>query len=164
MTTLYTAITERIRQYLPNVQWIDFWNNQLINTEQEHPFPRPAVFIEFLPIRWKREARQRKAGDISIRVHVVQDMYADTFDGASSQTEGLAVWQFAMEADDALENFAPAGFSSLQGETTEPDINHGNLIDIVHTYTTTGSFVIVPPNRTEVEVNAGLKVTGEILP
>ena len=38
--------------YLRAIKHIDLWNHNVEFLEQEAPWPRPAVFIEFVPFKW----------------------------------------------------------------------------------------------------------------
>lgn len=44
---IYKEMAEKITAEMPNIQWIDLWHNQVGFLDEEHPFPAPAVFIEF---------------------------------------------------------------------------------------------------------------------
>ena len=58
---------------MPEVRHIDLWNHNVEFLEQEDPWERPAVFVEFGAIEWEpsRDNLAKGRGDLSI--HLVTD-------------------------------------------------------------------------------------------
>ncbi len=44
---LYLELADKINEKITEVQWIDLWHNQVNFLEDEHPFPAPAIFMQF---------------------------------------------------------------------------------------------------------------------
>jgi hypothetical protein len=52
---------------------VDLWNDQMRFIEEEPPFALPAVFVEFLPIRWTILTNDEYEADIALRLHILTD-------------------------------------------------------------------------------------------
>ena len=71
------------------IKHIDLWNHNVEFIEQEENWERPAVFVEFCPIRWNAivDGVEYRA-EPEVKLHIVTD-WADTFmafDLVESQT------------------------------------------------------------------------------
>ena len=49
------------------------WNEQTEGVEQEMPFQCPAVFIEFMPAKWRLKGNGIQETDFAIRLHVITE-------------------------------------------------------------------------------------------
>ncbi|HLP52173.1 MAG TPA: hypothetical protein VK154_14890, partial [Chitinophagales bacterium] len=80
-TTALLSIGTRIKTLCPNIQHIDLYNNQYLPDAelQTNPFSKPAVFIEFGPTQWDDTNDGIQQGEGLLRVHVVIEVYADTY-------------------------------------------------------------------------------------
>jgi hypothetical protein len=125
---LYTTI----RSALEGVaEHIALWNQNVEFADQEEPWGRPAVFVEFAPVNWERrtkEARQLLTM-AELRIHIVTDWHegseADAFEAVAAvrrKLEGLT-----------SEHFAPLRLSqSLVNH------NHEELVESIEVYTYRG--------------------------
>lgn len=86
---LYTELATLLKSKIPAIRWIDLWHNQVSFLEDEHPFPTPAVFIDF---------RILQADDVGLRVqqvrmqldcYVYYETFADTYQGSWNQQSAL---------------------------------------------------------------------------
>lgn len=66
------------------IKHIDIWNNQIAFIEEEPPFATPAVFIEFMPIRWEDVGGGIYEADVSVKLHVVTDSRVSKWSDAIS--------------------------------------------------------------------------------
>lgn len=158
MKDLYTAIQDHIYNSIPEVQWIDLWNNQLNNMDKEDPIPFPAAFVEFAPISWTRMVNSKKAQMI-IRIHFVQECYASSFKGSANQAQALQILDNSDILDSLLEDFSADNCSPFTGTGMELDINHDMLIDTILEYQVNYTKVL---GRKKVTVSPVLKVTATI--
>ena len=88
--TLFLTLTERLEQ----VVWIDgvptfepdaakregcrrvfrhfdLWNENIPQLVKQRPFPTPAVFFEFEPLRWSYAGQRVREADVVLRLHVI---------------------------------------------------------------------------------------------
>ena len=88
--TLFLTLTERLEQVVwidgvptfepdaakregcRRVFWhFDLWNENISQLVKQRPFPTPAVFFEFEPIRWGYVGLRVREADIVLRLHVI---------------------------------------------------------------------------------------------
>ena len=73
---LYLSLIERLKQLTdpagePVIKTFDLWNEQVEFVEQEEVFDTPAVFIEFLPVKWTNLGGGVQRAEATIRLHIV---------------------------------------------------------------------------------------------
>lgn len=86
---LYTELATTLKTKIPGIKWIDLWHNQVNFLSEEHPFPSPAVFLNF---------RIMQADDTGLRVQKVKmqvdcfvyyETFADTYHESWNQASAL---------------------------------------------------------------------------
>jgi hypothetical protein len=50
---IFQAICTRLTERVPDIQFIDLWNNNVQTLSGGAVWPLPAVFVEFEPIEWR---------------------------------------------------------------------------------------------------------------
>ena len=81
------------------IKHIDLWNHNVEFIEQEENWERPAVFIEFRPIKWNAIVNGLEyRAEPEVALHVVTDWKGGTSDGSQFQEEGLEVFDL-VESD-----------------------------------------------------------------
>lgn len=87
-TNIYKELANKISA-IEGISWVDLWNSQVYNLEDEHPFPAPAVFLAF---------RSNATTDVGVKVQEVimqvdvflfYETFLDTFKGAYNQDGAL---------------------------------------------------------------------------
>lgn len=87
---LFLSITERLEQVVwiggvptfepdaakregcRRVFWhFDLWNENIPQLVKQRPFPTPAVFFEFEPVRWSYVGLRVREADVVLRLHVI---------------------------------------------------------------------------------------------
>ena len=68
---LYLSLIDRLKKLTdetgePVIKTFDLWNQQVGFIEQEEVFDTPAIFIEFLPIKWTGGGTQQALSLIHI--------------------------------------------------------------------------------------------------
>ena len=97
---LFEAIKAKIESTLPEILHVDLWNHNVEYIEEETPWARPAVFVEFGAISWQPLQGGGRRGSGVVRLHLVTDWaegeYATAFalwhgadgDGHKPQSRG----------------------------------------------------------------------------
>jgi hypothetical protein len=129
--TMYTFISGLLRgiEGAP-VRHIDLWNSQLAFIEEEAPFARPAVFVEFMPIAWSYVGGYIYEADASVRLHVVSDVRAGRWDEAVSAFDLLDSLTAAL----SLAHSTDDGIGAMVHTMSETDSLFGELMHNVETY------------------------------
>ena len=158
MTAIYLAIKLYIQQKFPDVLHIDLWNEQILNIEDEVPFSRPAIFVEFGDILWNNVSKASKTGTVPTTLHIVTDCYDVRADDADS----LSALDRLDQTSEKFDNLKIPKCTPFMPTSTAIDNNHGNLIHNTLSYTFDLKLHIRGgENLLEVEPN--LKVTGTFL-
>lgn len=123
---LYTAIVGRIQGVAPEVKHIDLWNNQPDTLETGSLFALPAVFIEFLPIDWRRQARGQARGDIQVALHIIT-RHEPWQSDCKPVEQPVSYLELLERLQSCLVGLAGKSFSALQPTTSETDHNHREL-------------------------------------
>lgn len=114
---------------------IDLWNHNVEFIEQEESWARPAVFVEFCPIRWKAiVSGVEYRAEPEVRLHIVTD-----WKGAASVDSPFR--------DDALEVFdlpelIHERLTCMEGETfkvfdlveSQTNHNHEDIVENIEVY------------------------------
>ncbi len=114
------------------IKHIDLWNQNVEFIEQETAWARPAVFIEFEPIRWisivpsveyRAEAR--------VRLHIVTDWTAMTGD----ETDGAGkFFELLDKIHDVLAGLEGENFKDFTLEESHTNHNHEEIVESIEVY------------------------------
>lgn len=114
------------------IKHIDLWNQNVEYIEQEAAWDRPAVFIEFEPIRWvsivpgveyRAEAR--------VRLHIVTDWAAMAGDKADGSGK---LFELPDRIHDALAGLEGENFKDFTLEETITNHNHEDIVESIEVY------------------------------
>ena len=104
--------------------------------EQDTPFPRPAVFVEFLPIQWKTIGSKVQEAALVIKLHIVTDWFEQTASYSPGQLDALDYLDVPDKVVAALQNITVNGSSSLTRTQSVINHNHSKYVDSIEEYTT----------------------------
>ncbi|MBR6638860.1 MAG: hypothetical protein IKL35_00695 [Muribaculaceae bacterium] len=117
------------------IKHVDLWNHNVEFLEQEAVWDRPAVFIEFCPIKW--EAQQRGVSyraEPLVRLHIVTDWVEGlgTQDGdAGSAIDELSLSEAIHRVIGCLDGESFYGFDIVETATNH---NHEDIVESIDTY------------------------------
>ena len=122
----------------------DLWNQNVEFMEEDEPFDRPAVFIEFDPINWQALGGKNQEAVATVRLHIVTDWHANTADNVASEyrTQALAYLDapsYVLKAMQGLVIQPTAAMRCSNTWTRTQSIvnhNHERYVDSVEVYTT----------------------------
>lgn len=83
-----TELYERMES-LPEILHVDLWHDQVDYLSEEHPFPTPAVFLEFTTLNVADNGELMQTTDLQVDIYVYYETFADTYNGAKMQNEAL---------------------------------------------------------------------------
>ena len=87
-SSLYKEIADTLGN-IEQVKWIDLWHDQVNFLEQEHPFPTPALFLNFRVLEASDAGQRIQTLKTQIEVFVFYETFADTYKGAVNQESAL---------------------------------------------------------------------------
>lgn len=112
------------------IQHIDLWNRNIEFIEQESAWARPAVFIEFLPIKWNAIVPGVEyRGEVQVNLHVVTD-----WDGG----EGMAALRLTDEIHEAIAGMDGDDFKELDLVASMTNHDHEEIVENIETYACVG--------------------------
>ena len=62
---IFQAICTRLAERVPDIQFIDLWNNNVATLSGGAVWPLPAVFVEFEQIEWRQQNNGCRRGRAS---------------------------------------------------------------------------------------------------
>lgn len=127
-TEIHDTITSALRQ-IPEILHIGLWNENIQFINQEQPWPRPAVFIEFLPADWTAPSKEPGilTAEPQIRLHIVTDAITATIDSRAALSADITA---------ALSSTHGQYFTRMRLSQTATSHNHDEIIEDIDTYTT----------------------------
>jgi len=85
---VYKELGEKLSN-IPGINWVDLWNNQVTNLDNEHPFPTPAIFLAFRANDGKDLSMKMQEVPLMVDVFLFYETFADTYIGAFNQGDAL---------------------------------------------------------------------------
>jgi hypothetical protein len=107
------------------------WNNQIKReaTGEYISYPKPAAFIELVsPVQYEQLSQGFRNADLGIHIHLVHELY----DGGNGTFEqDLTIYDLEDQVLVALSLFKPTGCGPLTCITSNEDIDHDNVNEMV---------------------------------
>lgn len=116
------------------IQYVDLWNQNVEFIEQENNWPRPAVFVEFDPIKWDRTKEKAMRTTSTIKLHIVTDWLENTAAENVTHEDVMEVFRYPAIVQEAIEGLRGATFGSLVLEESHTNHNHEELIESIEVY------------------------------
>ena len=131
-----SRIYEEIRDKLLGtglVKHIDLWNNQTERLESGSLFALPAVFVEFAPISWGRQARGQGRGDVQVVLHIITQ--SEPWQSSNKPVgDPLNYLEFLERLQTTIIGLSGEGFSALQPLSSETDHDYKELRHSIECY------------------------------
>lgn len=117
------------------IKHVDLWNHNVEFLDQEQPWERPAVFVEFTPIQWEvvKPGREYRSKPV-VNLHIVTDWGGDSSSGSELEDESLAVLDFSRIIHKALQGLEGECFSRFDLSETHTNHNHEDLLESIEVY------------------------------
>ncbi len=134
---IFKAIAQRIAERVPDVKFIDLWNEHIVEVATSVPWPLPAVFIEFEQYDVRQLSRWQREADVPVRLHIVTRFMPYT-GGATDKRIDLALQYFDLidQVNAAMQALSGKGFTAFQLTASATNHNHGELMENIERWTT----------------------------
>jgi hypothetical protein len=86
---LYLELSSVIKTKIIEVKWIDLWYNQINFLETEHPFPSPAIFMNFRILNTSDLGEKVQNVKLQVDFYIFYETFADTYEGSHNQESAL---------------------------------------------------------------------------
>ena len=117
------------------VKHIDLWNHNVEFIEQETNWERPAVFVEFCPIRWKEiAAGVEYRADARVNLHIVTDWEGSASVGSDFKEEALEVFDLPELIHESLACLSGEKFFDLDLVESQTSHNHEEIVENIEVY------------------------------
>lgn len=112
------------------IKHIDLWNHNVEFLEQEAPWPRPAVFIEFVPLKWHAimPGVEYRAQPL-INLHVVTDW---------AEQKNIGEFRLLDKIHELLAGLEGESFMGFDIDSSATNHNHEDIVENIETYTCVG--------------------------
>ncbi len=139
MTELYLALCEALKSAPMDVKHIDRWNQNIEFMEQDSPWARPAVFVEFGTVNWEHYGGPvpGETGKGTVILHLVTDWNGSAAEGSRTQDMALDDLRFSEEVEKIVRVLSGRSFRNIRLKVSHPNNNHGDIIETVDEYAVT---------------------------
>lgn len=141
---LYLSLIDRLKRLKdeagePAIKTFDLWNEQVEFIEQEEVFDTPAIFIEFMPVKWNTLGAGTQRADATIRLHIITPWDGSTRDGSKFQQQSLERFDLLDRIDRHLFNLTGSNgqteFNMFRRIGSSTNHNHEELVEDISDYT-----------------------------
>lgn len=117
------------------IKHVDLWNHNVEFLDQEQPWERPAVFVEFTPIVWEtiKPGREYRSKPM-VNLHIVTDWAGDASAGSELHDDALGVLDYSRTIHKALQGLEGHHFSRFDLAETHTNHNHDDIVESIEVY------------------------------
>jgi len=131
---LYNVICQKLGE-IDEVKHIDLWNQNVEYIEQEADWARPAVFVEFCPIRWEAIVHGvHYRAEPLVKLHIVTDWQGSADAGSELKEEALTVFDLPEAIHEKLTCTDGETFLRLDLVESDTNHNHEEIVESVEVY------------------------------
>ena len=125
---LYTELAERASQ-IETLEWVDLWHNQINFLGEEHPFPTPALFLDFRILNAEDQGEHNQEATVQIGMYFYYETFLDTFQNAYNQDDALEYLDTLTELHRCFHGSSGNTFAEMSRTGLQPvdTGNAGNL-------------------------------------
>lgn len=121
------------------IRHIDLWNHNVEYIEQEEQWERPAVFVEFEPIRWNVfVGREEYRAKPMVSLHVVTDWQGSSAASSEMRGKSLDVFDLLEAIHNVLRGMKGDTFVGFDLVESVTNHNHDEIIENVERYQCVG--------------------------
>lgn len=114
---------------------IDLWNHNVEFIEQEENWARPAVFVEFCPVRWNAIVPGVEyRADPFVNLHIVTDWAGSASEGSDLKEEALAVFDLPELIHEKLSCMSGDTFKVFDLAESRTNHNHEEIVENIEVY------------------------------
>lgn len=142
ITELYEKITEALRNVggCPGlIHHIDLWNQNVEFIDQDDPWDRPAVFVEFGEIIWDalKGPENYMKGKGEVLLHIVTDWKGSAADGSPAREETLEDYDLVNLVYQKMMGLRGTTFRNVNLYRTLVNHNHQEILENIEVYQVT---------------------------
>lgn len=134
---LYSLLCQALKEVGDGaIKHIDLWNHNVEFIEQEENWARPAVFVEFCPIRWNAivDGVEYRA-EPEVKLHIVTDWAGSTSADSELQEDALNVFDLPELIHEKLAFMEGETFKVFDLVESQTNHNHEEIVESIEVYT-----------------------------
>ncbi len=117
------------------VNHIDLWNHNVEFIEQEENWERPAVFVEFCPIRWNAIVPGVEyRAEPEVRLHIVTDWKGAANESSPFKEDALEVFDLPELIHERLSCMEGETFKVFDLVESQTNHNHEDIVENIEVY------------------------------
>lgn len=142
---IFQAICARLAERVPDVKFIDLWNNNIQTLNGGAVWPLPAVFVEFEQIEWRQQNNAARRGDMAVRLHIVTRAIPTHGHNDPKMPGSLEFLDLIDRINAAMQGLRGDNFSGFQLTTSATNHDHAELMESVERYITSAQDTTAMP-------------------
>ena len=146
---IFQAICARLAEHVPDIQFIDLWNNNVATLNGGAVWPMPAVFVEFEVIEWRQQNNGARRGDVAVRLHIVTRAIATHGHTDPKMPDALAFLDLIERINTAMQGLRGDNFSGFQLTASATNHDHAELMESVERYITSAQDTSAMPKAAQ---------------
>jgi hypothetical protein len=117
------------QQPSPEILYIDLWHEQVNFLTEEHPFPTPAVFLEFNTLDVEDNGKKVQRLRTQVDLYLFYETFSDTYTNAIMQDDALSYLDLISKLNAIFHGTSGTNFFEMQktGMKREDSGGAGNL-------------------------------------
>lgn len=132
---IINAVFNCISEKVPEVKFIDLWNEHIAEITAGATWPMPALFIEFETIEWRQEGLNSRRADIGLRLHIItQTVTTSAGHNDNNMQASLEYFDLIDRITSALQGLHGDNFSSWMLTSSATNHNHAELIESIERF------------------------------
>ena len=132
---IINAVFNCISEKVPEVKFIDLWNEHIAEITAGVSWPTPAVFIEFETIEWRQEGLNSRRDDIGLRLHIItQTVTTSAGHNDNNMQVALEYFDLIDRITSALQGLHGDDFSPWMLTSSATNHNHAELIESIESF------------------------------
>ncbi len=147
---IFQAICARLTERVPDIQFIDLWNNNVQTLNGGAVWPLPAVFVEFEPIEWRQQNNGARRSDVAVRLHLVTRAVGTHGAADPKMSDALGFLDLIDQINAAMQGLRGDNFSGFQLTTSATNHDHAELMESVERYITNAQDTTAMPKAAKV--------------
>jgi hypothetical protein len=136
---------------VPEIKFLDLWNNNVAALGGGAVWPLPAVFVEFEMIEWRQQNNAARRGNVAVRLHLVTRVVNSHGHDDPKMSETLAFLDLIDRINMAMQGLRGDNFSGFQLTTSATNHDHAELLESVERYVTSAQDTTAVPESARVE-------------
>lgn len=148
---IFQAICTRLTERVPEIQFIDLWNNNVAALNGGAVWPIPAVFVEFEVIEWRQQNNGARRGDVPVRLHIVTRTIATHGHNDPKMPDALVFLDLIERINTAMQGLRGDNFSGFQLTASATNHDHAELLESVERYVTSAQDTSAMPRTAQAE-------------